>query len=115
MGRSAQEEAKNLQIGRRSLALREAHPLCYHQDILMNDIFPKLDWEGQDDVQWVCKQWRRWSKLRYRLPYSYPAGCYRGSLREWVIMDIIENDGRDFHAWLDQDMTVYFDDFPLIF
>ncbi|XP_021846545.1 uncharacterized protein [Spinacia oleracea] len=97
------------------LALREAHPLCHHQDILITQIFTKLDWEGQAAVQMVCKQWRRWAKLRYRLPYHYPQGCYRAWLREWVIMDIIDNDGRDFHAWMDKDMTVYFDGFPLLF
>ncbi|XP_021864984.2 uncharacterized protein [Spinacia oleracea] len=97
------------------LALREAHPLCHHQDILITQIFTKLDWEGQAAVQMVCKQWRRWAKLRYRLPYHYPQGCYRAWLREWVIMDIIDNDGRDFHAWMDKDMTVYFDGFTLLF
>ncbi|XP_056684774.1 uncharacterized protein [Spinacia oleracea] len=40
------------------LALREAHPLCHHQDILITQIFTKLDWEGQAAVQMVCKQWR---------------------------------------------------------
>ncbi|KNA20882.1 hypothetical protein SOVF_048280 [Spinacia oleracea] len=33
------------------LALREAHPLCHHQDILITQIFTKLDWEGQAAVQ----------------------------------------------------------------
>ncbi|XP_056687678.1 uncharacterized protein [Spinacia oleracea] len=58
------------------LALREAHPLCHHQDILITQIFTKLDWEGQAAVQMVCKQWRRWAKLRYRLPYHYPQGFF---------------------------------------
>uniref|UniRef100_A0A803MMX7 Uncharacterized protein n=1 Tax=Chenopodium quinoa TaxID=63459 RepID=A0A803MMX7_CHEQI len=69
---------------------------------------------SRDNVKKVCRKWRLWWKTRH-LARLQPFFGPRASVNEWILNDLIYNDGRDFHAWINNDMTVYFDGFPLLF
>ncbi|XP_048493693.1 uncharacterized protein LOC125494146 [Beta vulgaris subsp. vulgaris] len=96
-------------------AFTHAHPLCSHQDILVTHIFSRVRWEDQYKLELTCKKWRLWWRLR-----TYGSSPYfwlndRRHIEKWIIDDIIYNNGRDLHAWINKDMTQYFDGFPWLF
>ncbi|XP_021737751.1 uncharacterized protein LOC110704263 [Chenopodium quinoa] len=95
-------------------ALSVAHPIFSNPDLLVVHVFSKLDWGSRDNVKKVCRKWRLWWKTRH-LARLQPFFGPRASVDEWILNDLIYNDGRDFHAWINNDMTVYFDGFPLLF
>ena len=95
-------------------ALSDAHPIFSNPDLLVVHVFSKLDWGSRDKVKKVCRRWRLWWKTHHLAPLE-PFFGPRASVNEWILNDLIYNDGRDFHAWINNDMTVYFDGFPLLF
>ncbi|XP_021732257.1 uncharacterized protein LOC110699072 [Chenopodium quinoa] len=107
-------KAQRLAFGEGLDALDEAHPLMSQHENLVTHIFPKVDFVGMMGIEQTCKRWRMWWRLRH-LHFHYPFYGHRAQIQEWVLRDLMYNNGRDLHTWLNKDMTVYFDGFPLLY